>query len=234
MKYQRKGLILCLGFLAALSACGGGPTKQARSVEEPKQSLIGLDYSMLQPGKENQALLAYDSGTDLSNYKKLLIDPVLFEQPEGMSKSDLAEMKQLADSAAALLVQELGQDYTLVKDIAPNTLRLQTAFYDPSKRRVAMSAISSVVPFGVAASVVKEVAIGKPSAVGELTGEAKLTDAVNGTVYAAGLDRRVGKMYASTTFSRWGDVLEAFKFYAKQIRYRLCVDRHGSSCVKPE
>lgn len=234
MRNKINGRIVMMGLAAALSLSACSPTKQARKVEEPEKSLLGIDYNMLREGEKGEALRVYNSGEDLSRFKNLIIDPVKIAPPEGASEDDLADIKKISDDAAAMLVKELGQDWNLVKDPGPDTLRLQTAFYDPDKRWVGVNAISSVMPIGIGLSMVKNASTGKPSAVGELTGEARLTDSVNGTLYGAALDRRVANKYTKGAFSRWGDVQSAMEWWSKKLRYRLCEQRKGTNCVAPE
>lgn len=229
-----KGRVLFLGLAGALSLSACTRTKQARKVEEPEKSLIGIDYSMLREGEKGEALRVYKSGDDLSRYKSILLEPIMIAPPEGASEEDKADIKKLSDDAAAAIAKELSQDYTLVKDPGPDTLRVQVGFYDPDKRWVGVNAISSVMPIGMGLSMVKNASTGKPSAVGELTGEAKITDSTTGKLYGAGLDRRVANKYTKGAFSRWGDVEFAIEYWSKQLRYALCNARKGTNCVAPE
>lgn len=227
-----KARVVFLTLAVALSACSR--TKQARKVEEPEKSLLGIDYSMLREGKDGEALRVYNSGEDLSRFKKLLLEPVVIAAPEDAKEDDKADIKKLSDDAAAKFKQELSEDWTLVDSPGPDTLRLQIGFYDPDKRWVGVNAISSIMPFGIALSGVKNASTGKPSAVGELSAEGKLTDSATGKLYVAALDRRIANKYTKGAFSRWGDVEYAIDFYSKAVRYRLCEQAHRSNCVKPE
>lgn len=232
MTNKTKARVVFLALAAALSACSR--TKQARSVKEPEKSLLGLDYSMMQEGKEGQALKVYNSGEDLSRFKNLILEPIVIAPPEGAKEDDIADLKKLSDDAAATFKKELEQDWTLVKDPGPDTLRLQVAFYDPDKRWVGVNAISSVMPIGIGLSMVKNASTGKASAVGELSAEGKLTNSADGKLYIAALDRRIANKYTKGAFSRWGDVQYAIDYYSKAVRYRLCEQAHRSNCVKPE
>jgi hypothetical protein len=93
--------------------------------------------------------------------------------------------------------------------------------------------LSSITPIGIGLSLVKYGASGKPSGVGEITGEFKLTDAMTGELLGAAIDRRVGGKDVSGVFDTWHNANEALKYWAARARYVLCTGRGGSNCKKP-
>jgi hypothetical protein len=81
---------------------------------------------------------------------------------------------------------------------------------------------------------------GKPPFTGELTVEAKLSDAETGEVLSAMMDRRVGVrqpvvgIFQPTTYDSWADVDEAIRYFAERVRRTLCVRRGGTGCIEPK
>jgi hypothetical protein len=227
------GPVLLL-FVAAGMLGGCATTKQARSVEEPKGVLL-TDYSMLHPGKKGQALEVYKNDkVDWAKYKKVIVEPVLFPKPENASSEQLADLQKLANNFQVNLIEELGKDYQIVAAPGPDTLRVQTAFFDPEKKHVVADFLSAVVPIGAAVSLTKDFATGKPMAVGGVSGEAKITDSQSGELLGAAVDSRVGEKYGKGMFDSWAEANAAMVYWAKRMRYALCEARGGSDCVAPE
>ncbi|HEX6113162.1 MAG TPA: DUF3313 family protein [Geminicoccaceae bacterium] len=81
----------------------------------------------------------------------------------------------------------------------------------------------------------KGLATGKPGFVGEASVELRATDGQTGELVAAGVDRRVGgKSVSGAPTDSWDDVREAYRYWAKQLRYRLCTERGATDCTSPQ
>ena len=96
-----------------------------------------------------------------------------------------------------------------------------------------MDVISTVVPVGYAISTVKSLAKGKHSFVGEASVEVDIIDARTGEHIFAGVDSRVGGKRIGKGKGKWADVNNALDYWAKVLRYRLCVERGGTGCQRP-
>jgi hypothetical protein len=90
------------------------------------------------------------------------------------------------------------------------------------------------MPIGIGLSAVKYAVTGKPSGVGEITMEMKITDATSGQLLGAALDRRVGGKTPSGIVDTWYNADEALKYWSKRLAYVLCNMRIGNNCVSPE
>jgi hypothetical protein len=98
-----------------------------------------------------------------------------------------------------------------------------------------MDTISTVVPQALLLSQAKGLVTGKPGFVGEASVEAKATDGQTGELVAAAVDRRVGgKSVTGAPTDSWEDVREAYRYWARQFRYRLCTERGATDCTPPE
>ncbi|MBI5591554.1 MAG: DUF3313 domain-containing protein [Deltaproteobacteria bacterium] len=226
---------LAFMIMAVSGLCLGGcaNSKQARSVDIGNAGILG-DYSMLGEGNEDEAIRIYKNAhANWPGYLKIIIDPVIFQTPENASEKYVADLKKIATEFFNRLHEQLGQDYQLVTEPGPGTIRLQTALFNAKEKSVGRTVLSSVVPIGVGISVLKDAATGKPTAVGEISIEAKITDTRNGELLAAGIDRRVGQKYSSGTFDSWAEANEATDYWAKRVRFMLCKGRGGAGCIAP-
>jgi len=222
----------CLIF-AAMSLVLGGcmTTKEARRVETKG---ILVDPAILSKGEGDQALHRYQNPQiNIAKYSKLMIVPVKFFKPEKATVEELADLKDLANNFNQYLFAELSRDYNIVLAPETGTLKIETAITEAGKSNPTMDFISTVLPIGLGASIIKDAATGKPLNVGEISGEMKITDATTGELVAAAVDGRVGGKSFKGMFSSWGDANNAMEFWAKKLRYMLCMNRKDTGCVKP-
>lgn len=145
----------------------------------------------------------------------------------------------VADAFYAILYEELGKDYEMVREPGPKTFRMQAAITDAEQSNPALDVISSIpAPMNVAfvASSIKALSTGKALFKGEASIEAKVSDADTGEVLAAAVDRRVaGRWLNRGVFDSWNAVHAAMKYWAQLTRFRLCHEiRKQADCVAPE
>jgi hypothetical protein len=94
---------------------------------------------------------------------------------------------------------------------------------------------TNLYPAALVLSQGKRLAAGTNSFVGDASVDAKGTDAQDGTLMFAAVDRRGGGKYLlKNRFDRWADVEEAFSYWAKKVRWRLCEQRGGVNCEEPK
>ncbi|MHC4165539.1 MAG: DUF3313 domain-containing protein [Planctomycetota bacterium] len=227
---KKVGVLSIVAIIAALlGGCAG--TKQARSVE-PKSSFI--DYSMLEKGKDDEALLHYQNpSANLNRYSKVMLDPVLIYKPQNASQKEMADLQKLATNFYVYLGRELRKDYKIVDAPEPGTISVQAAITGAEGSRPVSDLMSSVVPIGAGVSVAKDFATGKPMGVGEMSMEMKVTDAMTGELLAAAADRRAGGKNPKGILDTWNDANLAMDYWAKRLRYFLCLGHVGIQCTKP-
>lgn len=221
---------------AVMLLAGCAATQQAREVQT--SGFLGADYALLSEGEAGEALLVYSKpGVDWAGYDKIKLDPVTIWTGEGSSFDDFSQpdRQALADNLFSTVHEELAADYEIVDELGPDVLHIQLALTDAQKSNPTMDTISTVVPIGLAVSEITGLVTGKPSFVGEASGEARLLDGASGELLAAAVDRRVGgKALGGDPVNSWDDVGRSFSYWAKQMRYRLCTNRGGADCVPPE
>lgn len=222
---------LALLALAVPLLAGCGASLQARSVDLPKDAFL-VNPKILEKGGPGQALYRYQNpAADFKKYSKVIIDPVIIYKEAQMDAETRENYQKLANNAYAYLVTELGKDWTIVQSPAPDTMRVQLAIVQAEGSAVVRNVLTTVVPVGMAISTVKYGVTGKPSAVGEITGEARITDAMSGELLGEALDRRVGGKTLSGMFDSWHNADEALLHWAKQTRWALCVVHKGSNAA---
>ncbi len=225
--------VLVVIIIAAMGFSGCGPTR-ARDV---KQSGFLGDYSMLEKRSEKErALYSYITPkADWPSYSKILLDPIrIWRRSElAMEGAPMEDIQRLANNLYLLLKKELEKDYEMVQEPGPRNIKLQMAFTDVEASWAAVDTFTSIIPIGIGVSAATEFITGKPSFVGEVSAEAKLTDAQTGQLLAAAVDRRVGGNEIEASVDNWDDVNKIIEIWSKLIRFRLCKLRGGEDCFNP-
>jgi len=175
--------------LAQLGGCGA--SYHARSVDLKEATLV--NPALLKKGGEGRALYRYvKPKIDLKKYTSILVDPVLVRKDHELDKEEQENYQKLANNAYAYLIKEMEKEFTLIKSPEQGAARIQMAISDIDTSSPVRLVTSSILPIGVAASLVQYGVTGEQSAVGEITMEMRVTDAGSGELLGAALDRRVG------------------------------------------
>jgi len=216
MKTQKNLLaVLITGLLLCCS------TAEARMDVKEYSGFLG-DYTQLKPGPEGGAKMLYlREGIDFSKYDKIMMDQVVFFfSPNAKNKEiNPEQMKELADMFHAAVFEALGDAYPVVAEPGPDVMRLRVAITDIDLPNRPLNAVTTVIPIGLAVSVLKKGATGKGSFVGEISMEMEALDSTTNERIAAAADRRAGGKIDS--MSSLGTASDAFKFWAKRLRTRL-------------
>src|SRR5512137_635566 len=109
-----------------------------------------------------------------------------------MDQDELENHQKLANNAHVYVTQELENYYQIVNTPEPGTMRIDMAIVNADSSKPVRNTLSTIVPVGIALSIVKYAATGKQAGVGEITMQIKITDAGTGELLGAALDRRVG------------------------------------------
>ena len=227
--------VVLLSALALLIGCATSQSKQARTVE--KSGFLG-DYSMLSPGGEGEALLFYENPeANWPSYNKIFLAPVAYyggrdTYPKGFTRADL---QKLVNRFYYILYNDLAEDYQMVDEPAPHTLRIQVALTSVGESSQTADSVSAVAP--VIVNPIRNFAgslSGETVFAGQASIEIKITDELTGKLLFAAVDRRVGQRTMSSTTSRTADVEEIMWYWGDLARYKLCMLRGGEKCIVPE
>jgi len=226
-------VLLALAAGSTLMFSGCGASYQARSMEI-KDSLL-INPAIMEKGADGQALYRYvNPKADFKSYTKIMIDPVIMSKAADMGADESENYQKLVNNAFVLLNDQLKNDYSIVKSPEPGAIRVQMAILEASSASKVRSVTSTILPIGLAINLVKYSATGKPTAVGDITVEIKITDAATGELLGAAVDQRVGGMNMAGAWDSWRTADGALDYWAKQVRFVLCEKRGGAACIKPE
>jgi hypothetical protein len=179
-------------------------------------------YKNLQPGPEGGAKQRWiKPGVDFSKYDKVMLDSVVFYfAPDSEDQGiDPEQMKELSDAFNKELVDALKDGYPIVADPGPGVLRLKFALTGIKQSRPVLSGLTSVVPVGLAVSVVKKGSTGSWTGSGATRGEVIAIDPMSNDVLGVAVDEQSAGF--TERFSKYGSAKEAFKFWAGRFRVFL-------------
>jgi hypothetical protein len=150
-----------------------------------------------------------------------MVDYVIFAFAEEAEYKgiDGDEMKKLADGASLAIANAIKKDFPIVSEPGPDVIRIRTAIVDLKPSKPALSAVTSVVPVGLAVSLVKKGATSAWTGSGATTAEMMVLDSMTNEVLAAGEDQKAAGF--TERFTKWGSVEEVFNFWAERLRGRM-------------
>jgi hypothetical protein len=228
-------LAIGLVALAVVILTGCASSRQARNVTPG--GFLGDTASLLVKGQEGEALLVYvKDGTPWASYDKVLLEPVAIwsAKPSTLPPDQAADYQKLVDGFHLTLSEKLAKSYELVQVPTPGTLRIQTAIVNGAQANTTLKLAKIVAPYASVADFLWTFATGKPAFAGEVSLEYMIRDSESGALLAAGADRRVGgNQLGASTFTNWGDVKNILTYWSDLTVYRLCVDRAGPDCRRP-
>lgn len=217
-------IVPALLMLAIVIAIAPGCQTPMRGKTAEQSGFLG-DYSKLQPGQSGQAQLVYiNPQANFAKYTKIMIDPISLMGSEDSKLANLPkeDVDALLSYLDGKLREELSKDYAIVNTAGPDVMKLRVALTEAKGARVVLNTISSVLPIGIAISVLKLAATGTHTSVGEVNVEAEILDAQTGQQLLAAMDTRAGrKVIVTGNFTKWGDVQDAFDYWAMRTRVRL-------------
>ncbi len=215
--------ILAASLLLGLTACS--TTHQVRGT--PEESGFLKDYSLLKPGKGDEAKLVYFApDVNWAKFTKIYIEPVELwksDDPKSkLGKLDKEDQQLLINYFHTALSNSLSKDYTIVNHAGPGVLVVHGALTEAKKSRPVSDLVSSVVPMGMALSLVKRAIFGTGLGVGECQVEAELLDGQSGFMLAEAVDRRAGTKAMRTKFDgSFGDIKLCMDYWAQRLAFKL-------------
>lgn len=230
----RWAVILSTAACMVLSGCAR--TQPERDVRIPHSGFLP-DYSLLEPGPTDGALLVYmNPKADWRSYQKVLVDPVLIWSrtdaiPDATPKRDL---RRLAGNFYRMITRELAKDYEIVEAPAPSVLRIQVALTNIEQTTGAVDVTGAVDSGADRMFSGNDFATGKPLLVGDVNAEYKIIDARTGQILAMGIDRNVGSRAIERNLDTWDEANTILASWSKHIRYKLCRLRAGADCFLPK
>ena len=203
-------ITVIIGFALAASAGFAG---------EPKYSgFLGDLYKDLQPGPEDGAKMRWmKPGVMFGKYDKFMVDSVIFFFADDSEYKgiDPNEMKELADNFNQAIVAAFKDKYPIVTEPGPDVARIRIAITGVKANKPGVSAVSSILPIGLAFSLVKKGATGSYSGSGTTSAELEILDTTTNQPIVAAVDEQSASF--GDRFKKWESAEEAFKFWAQHI-----------------
>lgn len=175
-------------------------------------------YQNLKPGPKDGVKMRWlKPGVNFAKYNKVMVDGVVFFFADDAKYKgiDPEVMKELSDGFNKEIVTALKGKYAVVTEPGPDVVRIRIAITGFKQSRPGISAVTSVVPVGIAVSVVKKGATGSWTGSGATSAEFMALDSTTNDVIALAADDRTAGF--TERFSKWGSAEEAFKFWAGRI-----------------
>jgi hypothetical protein len=218
---MKKTMILLMGALLLMGCATTGNTPKDTSADA-KTGFLGEYAAKLEPGPKDGAKLRWlKPGVDWAKYDKVMLDSVVFffadaSQYKGIEPN---ELKELADGFNKQIVDTLKGSYPIVAEPGPDVLRIRFAITDLQQSNPAISGITSVIPVGLAISVVKKGATDSWTGSGATSAEVMGLDSLTNEVIAVAQDDKTAGF--TERFSKWGSAEDAFKFWAERVKLYL-------------
>ncbi len=180
---------------------------------------LGDYYKNLKAGPEGGAKMRWlKPGVDFSKYKKVMLDSVIFYFADDSEYKgiDPQFLKEMADKFDLELVNTLKDAYPIVAEPGPDVARVRFAITGIKQSRPVLSGVTSVVPVGLAISILKKGAVGSWSGSGATSAEVMGLDSMTNDVVAVAVDEKTAGF--TERFTKWGSAEEAFKFWAGRLK----------------
>ena len=187
-----------------------------------KQSGFLTDYPEFKKGRSGGVDLVYvKEGVDFKSYDKIMMDQVkfYFKEDSEYKGLDAETLKELSDAFHLAMVKALQDEYPFVSEPGLGVLRVRFAITEVEAAIPVVASITSVIPAGVALSIVKKGVTGEHMNVGGATMEAEFLDAQTNERVGVVIDDREGKKYkVQDGLTKWGYTKEVFEIWAKLFR----------------
>ncbi len=217
---MKKSMLLIVGLLLVVGcATGNGAITDMGTAP---QGFLGAYAAKLEPGPKDGAKMRWlKPGVDWAKYDKVMLDSVVFffaddSQYKGIEPNAL---KELADGFDKQFVETLKGSYPIVAEPGPDVLRIRFAITDLKQSSPVLSGITTVVPVGLAISIIKKGATDSWTGSGATSGDMMALDSLTNEVLAVAQDDKTAGF--TDRFSKWGSAEDAFKFWAERVKLYL-------------
>jgi uncharacterized protein DUF3313 len=191
------------------SGCGIiWPVRERRTA--PEESGFLKDYAELQPQEGYSAQKVYiDPTAQWSKYNAIAIDSVTIWVTDKSEAPSPEDQQMLTDMLYKALNDKIGEKFTIVNHAGPGVIRLRAALTQAEGAKVALNAITTVIPQLRLPSTIVGTAADTAKLVGSASAEAELVDSVTSVRLAAAMDALAGTKGILRAFSKWADIQAA-------------------------
>lgn len=224
MKTSAKKVLAVVMGIALVGYAISFATAGSSSAALQNTGFLGDYYKNLKPGpgKDDPKFMWIKPGTDFTKYKKVMVDYVVFALAEDAEYKgiDANVAKQIGDNASLALINAM-QDvqFPVVSEPGPDVLRVRTAIINLKPSKPGLSTVTSVIPVGLAFSLLHKGTKGSFTGAGATDAEMMVLDSMTNEVLACGQDHKDAKF--DERFSKWGSVKEAFESFGGRLAQRV-------------
>jgi hypothetical protein len=204
----------------------GGATKQM-AVDPSQFGRFLPKPELLAPGGPGKADFVYfNPNAPLSNYKKILIDPVTIWAGPGSKLNSIPadQQRALANAAYSDIYNALKGHCEMVQQASPGTIHFHFALVDTKEPDAVLNTVATYAPYASTAYSLASFAFNNDVGyfAGTATGEGFATDAMKGTLLWEAVDKRGGTTtLVANTFDNWRDVHHVFEAWGSLLLERL-------------
>ena len=216
--------------LAAITLSACAATTKQTPLPSIVESGFLTDYSLLAPGKGDEAQLIYrNPKADLSKYDKLIFDRVHVwrTHEDGLDDLEEEELQRLADDLYHAIRSRLEDNYTFVEEPEESAIELHMALTDVKKSDVPLDVFSTSAPAERLISDTQALSAGTLAFVSAALVELEIDNSDSGDVLVAAVDRRLWRKSMKGGVDSWVHLYAAFEAWADRIDTRLGEVRAG-------
>ena len=205
-------VLVMIALVGVFMGCSSMQMK--KSVPESEYSGFLKDYPPMQKGAEGIDERWLKPGVDFGKYDMIMMDEVVFffHQDADYKGIKPSEIQELGEDFHKAFIQEMGD--LMTSDPGPNVIRMRPAITDIVPSKPVAGSLTTVVPVGLAVSLVKKGVTGSYTGIGSATMEVEFLDSTTNERVAVGIDKAPGGKFDVGKYSAAKD---AFKFWAERL-----------------
>jgi hypothetical protein len=221
MKTTLQGLVVLMIGVALTMAMGCATQKVSYSG-------FLTDYPVFEPGPEGGADFVYmKEGADFGSYHKVMMDEVVFYFKKDSDYKGIhpSEIQELTEAFNRAFIDALNDAYPLTDTPGPDVMRVRVGITEIKTSKPGVGTVTTIVPVGLAFSLIKKGAGGGYTGIGSASMEAELFDSMSNERIGAAIDEAPG---GKLDVGKLTPAKEAFEFWAKRLKYFLD-EAHGKN-----
>ena len=193
--------------------------------EAPEYSGFLQDYPTFKEGKKGVDMVYTKEGVDFSKYNKIMMDEVIFYFKKEADYKGIhpSEIQELAEAFNKAFIDALKDAYPLTDAPGPDVMRVRVGITAIKTSKPGVGTVTTIIPVGLAFSLVKKGASGGYTGIGSASMEAEFLDSLTNERIGAAIDKAPG---GKLDVGKFTPAKEAFEFWAKRLRAFLD-DVHG-------
>lgn len=154
---------------------------------------------------------------DFSKYKKIMMDEVVFyfDREADYKGIQPSEINTLNESFNKAFIAELAESYPFTDKPGPDVMRVRVAITDIEPSSPVSGTMTTIIPVGLAVSLMKKGVTGEYAGIGSASMEAEFLDSITNERIGAAMDKAPG---GKLDVKKLSAAEAAFKFWAKRLK----------------